>query len=153
MHIMLQHYGDFIMGVIASQIISLTIVYSTSYSDADQRKHQSSASLAFVWGIHRDRWIPRTNGQLRGKCFHLMTSSWSLIIETIIQKYGEVNNPLVSSLLCLCSYSPINKCLWGDVFDLCLVVKRLLSLSLQLGWRQLCTSGTANTGLHHLIVL
>ena len=30
-----------------------TIVYSTVYSDADQRKHQSSASLAFVWGIHR----------------------------------------------------------------------------------------------------
>ena len=45
------------------------------YSDADQRKHQSSASLAFVWGIHRDRWIPRTKGQLRGKCFHLVTSS------------------------------------------------------------------------------
>ena len=52
------------------------VVYSTVYSDADQRKHQSSASLAFVWGIHRDRWIPRTKGQLRGKCFHLMTSSW-----------------------------------------------------------------------------
>ena len=32
---------------------SLTIVYSTVYSDADQRKHQSSASLAYVWGIHR----------------------------------------------------------------------------------------------------
>ena len=63
------------MGAIASQITSLTIVYSTVYSDADQRKHQSSASLAFVWGIHRDRWIPRTKGQLRGKCFHLMTSS------------------------------------------------------------------------------
>ena len=41
------------MGAIASQIISLTIVYSTVYSDVDQRKHQSSASLAFVWGIHR----------------------------------------------------------------------------------------------------
>ena len=41
------------MGEIASQITSLTIVYSTVYSDADQRKHQSSASLAFVWGIHR----------------------------------------------------------------------------------------------------
>ena len=63
------------MSAIASQITSLTIVYSIVYSDADQRKHQSSASLAFVWGIHRDRWIPRTNGQLRGKCFHLMTSS------------------------------------------------------------------------------
>ena len=32
---------------------SLTIVYSTVYSGADQRKHQSSASLAFVRGIHR----------------------------------------------------------------------------------------------------
>ena len=37
----------------ASPITSLTIVYSTVYSGADQRKHQSSASLAFVRGIHR----------------------------------------------------------------------------------------------------
>ena len=41
------------MGVVASQITSLVIVYSAVYSDADQRKHQSSASLAFVRGIHR----------------------------------------------------------------------------------------------------
>ena len=47
------HYGDVIMGTIASQITSLTIVYSTVYSGADQTKHQSSASLAFVRGIHR----------------------------------------------------------------------------------------------------
>ena len=47
------HYGDVIMGVIASQITSLMSVYPTVYSDADQRKHQSSASLAFVRGIHR----------------------------------------------------------------------------------------------------
>ena len=47
------HYGDVIMGAIASQITSLMIVYSTVYSDADQRYHQSSASLAFVRGIHR----------------------------------------------------------------------------------------------------
>ena len=65
------HYIDVIMTTVASQITSLTVVYSTVYSDADQRKHQSSASLAFVWGIHRDRWIHRTKGQLRGKCFHL----------------------------------------------------------------------------------
>ena len=39
--------------LIAFQIYSLTIFYSTVYSDADQRKHQSSASLAFVRGIHR----------------------------------------------------------------------------------------------------
>ena len=72
----ISHYNDVIMTTIASQITSLAVVYSTVYSDADQRKHQSSESLAFVWGIHRDRWIPRTKGQLRGKCFHLMTSSW-----------------------------------------------------------------------------
>ena len=41
------------MGAIASQMTSLTIVFSTVYSDPDQRKHQSSASLAFVRGIHR----------------------------------------------------------------------------------------------------
>ena len=70
------HYNDVIMGTMASQITSLMVVYSTVYSDADKRRHQSSASLAFVWGIHQDRWIPRTNGQLRGKYFHLMTSSW-----------------------------------------------------------------------------
>ena len=57
------HYGDVIIGAIASQITSLAIVYSTVYSDADQRKHQSSASLAFVRGIHRDRWIPHTKGR------------------------------------------------------------------------------------------
>ena len=47
------HYNDVIMGTAASQITSLTIVYSTVYSDVDQRKHQSSASLALVRGIHR----------------------------------------------------------------------------------------------------
>ena len=41
------------MSTIVSQITSLTIVYSAVYSDADHRKHQSSASLAFVRGIHR----------------------------------------------------------------------------------------------------
>ena len=41
------------MGTMASQITSITIVYSIVYSGADQRKHQSSASFAFVWGIHR----------------------------------------------------------------------------------------------------
>ena len=47
------HYCDVIMVVMASQITSLTSVYSTVYSGADQRKHESSASLAFVRGIHR----------------------------------------------------------------------------------------------------
>ena len=47
------HCGDVIMGTMASQITSLAIVYTAIYSGTDQRKHQSSASLAFVRGIHR----------------------------------------------------------------------------------------------------
>ena len=50
---MISHYDDVRMGAIASQITSLTIVYSTVYSVVDQRKHQSYASPAFVRGIHR----------------------------------------------------------------------------------------------------
>ena len=71
------------MTTIASQITSLTVVYSTVFSDADQSKHQSSTSLAFVWGIPRDRWIPRTKGQLCGKCFHLMTSSCFILVQSM----------------------------------------------------------------------
>ena len=37
----------------ASQITGVSTVYSTAVLDADQRKHQNSASLAFVWGIHQ----------------------------------------------------------------------------------------------------
>ena len=47
------HYSDVIMDAIASQITSASIVYSTVCSGPDQSKHQSSASLAFVRGIHR----------------------------------------------------------------------------------------------------
>ena len=53
-----KHYDDVIMTTIASQVTSLTVVYSIVYSDADERKHQSSASLAFVWGIHRTGEFP-----------------------------------------------------------------------------------------------
>ena len=66
-------YNDVIMSAMASQITNHTIVFSTVGSGADKRKHQRAASLGFVFSI--DRWIPRTNGQWRGKCFHFKTSS------------------------------------------------------------------------------
>ena len=47
------HYNNVIMSVMVSQITSLTIVYSSVYLGPDERKHQSSAPLAFVRGIHR----------------------------------------------------------------------------------------------------
>ena len=49
----------------APQIIGVSIVCSTVVSGADQRGE-------FTWG----RWIPRTKGQQRGKCFHMMTLTW-----------------------------------------------------------------------------
>ena len=47
------HYSDVIMTAMVSQITGVSIVYSTVWSGADQRKRQSSASLAFMRGIHR----------------------------------------------------------------------------------------------------
>ena len=48
-----KHYNDVIMGTITSRITGVSIVYSTACSAADERKHESSAALAFVRGIHR----------------------------------------------------------------------------------------------------
>ena len=47
------HSSDVIMGVMASQITAVSIVYATVCSGTDQRKHQRSGPLAFVRGIHR----------------------------------------------------------------------------------------------------
>ena len=58
-----KHYNDVIMSPIVSQITRVFIVCLTVGSDKDQRKHQSSASLALVREFTGDRWIPRTKGQ------------------------------------------------------------------------------------------
>ena len=47
------HYNDVIMSVMASQITGVSIVYLNVSSGADQREHQSSASLVFVNGFVR----------------------------------------------------------------------------------------------------
>ena len=65
------------MGTIASEITSLTIVYTIIYSDADQRKHQTSTSLAFVRGIHRGPVNGEFTAQMASNAaffFHLMMS-------------------------------------------------------------------------------
>ena len=54
------HYSDVIMGSVASQITSPMIVNSIVYSGADQRKHQSSASLAFVGPVNSPHKWPVT---------------------------------------------------------------------------------------------
>ena len=62
-----KHLCDVITRALASLITGVSIVGSTACSGADQRKHQSSASLAFMRGIQKGQW--------RGKSFHVMTSS------------------------------------------------------------------------------
>ena len=79
------------MGAIASHITSLMMVYSTVYSDADQRKHQSSASLAFVRGIHRGPVNSPHKWPVTQKIFHLMTSSWNdTHLDMILWNGGEM---------------------------------------------------------------
>ena len=68
---LLSHYNDVWMNAMASQTTSIKNAYSNVYSGANKRKHQSSASLAFVRRIHR--WP--LNSPHKGKTFHLMTLS------------------------------------------------------------------------------
>ena len=67
--VQLSHCSDIIMSMMACQITSLTIVYSTVYSGTDQRKHQSCASLVFVQGIHRSPVNSPHKGPVMGKMF------------------------------------------------------------------------------------
>ena len=86
------------MGAIASQITSLTSAYSIVYSDADQWNQQGSASVAFVWGIHRGpvnsphKYAENVSIWWRHHVFgikfwllHLMFISW-IIIYNIMDK-------------------------------------------------------------------
>ena len=66
------------MNRMASQITSLTIFYLTVYSGANQRKHQSSASLAFVRGIHR--WPVNSP--------HKWPVTWKMFYDVIMIKYN-----------------------------------------------------------------
>ena len=76
----MSHYNDVLMGMMASQITSLPTGYSTFYSGGDQRKHQSSVSLAFVQGIHRWPVNSPHKGPVRLKMFPfddvIMIISW-----------------------------------------------------------------------------
>ena len=77
-----QHYRDAITSAMASEITGVSIVCSAVCSDVDQRKHQSSASLAFVRGIHR--WIPLVSTSLR--CENIRN-----VVSPLVRKCGGFN--------------------------------------------------------------
>ena len=88
------HYNDVIKETMASQITSLTTAYSTVYSDADQRKHQSPTSLAFVRGIHRWPVNSPHKWPVTRKYFHLMTSScWIHPAPDMLNASPETSSP------------------------------------------------------------
>ena len=119
-----KHYGDAIMSTMASQITSFPIVCSVT----DQRKHQSSASLAFVRGI---QWRP-VNSSHKGPVtqkmfpfddvimkmygFHQInincTNITKYTVEVLDRNPSEKCSGLIHSL---CPTSMISyQCLWGS---------------------------------------
>ena len=78
------------MSTMVSQITSLTIVYSSVYSGADQRKHQSSASLAFVWGIHRWPVNSPHKGPVTRNFFSFDDIIMAFVYGGVIANYTEV---------------------------------------------------------------
>ena len=77
-HMLINHYNDVMMGVIASRITSLTIVYSIFIQTQIKEITKAQRHWPLCGEFTGDRWIPRTNSQWRGTCFQLMTSSWHM---------------------------------------------------------------------------
>ena len=125
----IMHYSDVIISAMASQITGVSIVWWTVCSGADQRKHQSFGSLAFVRGIHR---CSRTKSQLYRKCLHLMTSSYVLhlcsnsyhIIHFNIMMRPDQNGRHIADDIC--------KCIFLKEKSLRFIVLRSLFLRVQL---------------------
>ena len=121
------HYDDVIMMAIASQITSLTIVYSAVYSGAHQRKHQSSASLAFVWEIHRGPVNSPHKWPVTRKMFpfddvimyiQIMNFSWRILLT-----YYTVRGCMMAVLYAnFPNESPTEKTLWEyeNLQEICL---------------------------------
>ena len=114
------HYNDVTIDAIASQITSLTIVYPAVYSDADQRKHQSFASLAFVRGIHRWPVNSPHKWPVTRKKFPfddvIMSLSWTVRFMVYVLKWRVVII-MTSSLHILCLKMTAYR--YNDQFALC----------------------------------
>ena len=111
------------MGAIASQITSPTIVYSTLYSDADQRKHQSSASLGFVWGIHRGPgsagsiWWRHHDMFIFYRCQRKVLITNNTAVHVLLHHICEAE-PLYNTIICskIHKKEPTSRplrCVWG----------------------------------------
>ena len=112
------HYSDVTIDAMASQITGASIVDWIVSSCADQRKHQSSPSLAFARGIHRSPVNSPHKRPVTRKMFHLMTSSYCPACRTTLVAKQDFewrwSVPLFKGLTVL-EFSFI-------LFDLCLLI-------------------------------
>ena len=119
------------MSTIASQITSLTIVYSTVYSGLDQRKHQSSASLAFVRGIHRWPVNSPHKGPVRRKKFPfddiIMYFVFMNSYETQMEKVSLHNARMTHTIVLLATVTP-------DVLARSVINRVLYNIKLLWNW-------------------
>ena len=115
----MSHYNDVIMGAMASQITSLTIVYSTVYSGVDQGKHQSSASLAFVRGIHRGPVNSPHKWPVTRKMFPfddvIMHDKWMLLLQHHILWICTITVTVIYSLFLISCHLHKSTILWAGV--------------------------------------
>ena len=115
-----QHYNDVIMSAMASQITSVACVSSTVWSGADQRKHQSSASLGFVRGIHRRPVNSPHKGPVTRKMFpfHDVIMKWRKFPSASCLSHHSrdlyIGSPLVPLVLAdLSPHSCCKRSLWS----------------------------------------
>ena len=112
------------MDAIASQITSLVIVHTTVYPDAYQRKHQSSAELAFVRGIHRGPVNSLHKGPVTRKMFSF---------DDVIMGSLGIN----CRTPCTCSYSIPNMMIWlalQDAEQNIVMVRKYFSIHTSVPW-------------------
>ena len=93
------HYNDVIMSAMASQITGVLIVYLTVSSGADQIKHQSFASLAFVRGIHRWQENSPHKGPVTRKMFPFDDVIMKSTLDQLMAWCRQVTNPLLEPIL------------------------------------------------------
>ena len=95
------HDNDVTMSAMASQITGVTIVYSTVCSGAYQKKHQSSASLAFVRGLHRWPVNSSHKGPVKRKMFPFddVIISWCLLYGQGLTKHHSCR--VIEKLICM----------------------------------------------------
>ena len=93
------HYNDLIMSVMASQITVISIVYLTVSSGADQIKHQSFVSLAFVRGIHQWQENSPHKAPVTRKMFPFDDVIIKSTLDQLMAWCRQVTNPFLEPIL------------------------------------------------------